>query len=124
MQPPRSNAEASLAICSLFESEILLRLMMRHWQHPRADDDDFQTQLLEAATEVLKAACVDQDQVFIVGLPASAMNFVAAIWYAENLALEELKTSHETEEMAARVKWLDSIRRAFPSCFCDPIEFE
>ena len=122
MQPPKSNAEASLAICSLFESEILLRLMMRHWEHPRADDDDFQTQLLEAATEVLKAACVNQDHVFIDGLPASAMNFVAAIWYAENLALEELQTSHETEEMAARVKWLESIRRALPSCFCDPNE--
>lgn len=123
MQPPKSNAEASLAICSLFESEILLRLMMRHWQHPRAEDDDFQSQLIETATEVLRAACVHHDHVFIDGLPASAMNFVAAIWYAESLALEEPQSSHETGDIAARIKWLDAIRRALPSCFCDPNEF-
>ena len=102
MRPSPSNAEASLAICSLVESEILLRLMLRYWRHPRAEDSDFPTHLLEAATEVLRAACVDQDHMFIEGLPAWTMNFVAAIWYAENLALEEPQASRETEEVAAR----------------------
>ena len=76
--------------------------MMRYWQHPRAEDDDFQAQLLEAATEVLEAACAERDHVFIDGLPASAMNFVAAIWYAENRALEEPHASLETKELESR----------------------
>ncbi len=123
MQPPKSNAEASLAICSLFESELLLRLMLRQWQHPRAEDEEFQSQLLESATEVLEAAAANNNHVFVDGIPPSEMNFVSAIWYVENRALEEECTSLATDDINVRVKWLEGIRRALPSCFCDPNQF-
>ncbi len=123
MQPPKSNAEASLAICSLFESELLLGLMMRQWNHPRAEDEDFQSQLLETATRVLETAATSDSHVFIEGVPPSGMNLVSAIWYAENRAIEEDCASQATEDLDARVQWLKSIERALPSCFCDPREF-
>jgi len=120
-QQPSSNAEASLSICSLFESELLVRLMLHHWKHPRADDGEFGCQLLESATEVLQAAAADAGQVFIDGMPTSQMNLVAAIWYAETRALEE--DCEPGEQTNTRKQWLLAVRRALPSCFCDPDEF-
>jgi len=35
---PKTNAERSLAICSLFESELLLWLLLRQWERPFAED--------------------------------------------------------------------------------------
>jgi len=119
-QQPSSTAEASLAICPLFESELLVRLMLYHWGHPRADDEEFGSQLLEIATEVLQAAVADADHVLVQGLPSSHMNLVAAVWYAEARALEE--DDNAGCDAGARKEWLDSVRHSLPSCFCDPDE--
>ena len=57
---PGSNAERSLAICSLFESEVLVWLLLRSWDHPLAEDADFRNQLLETAAAVLDTAVLPQ----------------------------------------------------------------
>jgi hypothetical protein len=113
-----TNAERSLAICALFESELLVWLMLRNWHHPFAEDRDYRSQLLERATEVLIAA-TDQgeNQVFLEGVPAKDMNLVAAIWYVECLAVEQLAGMDE-QHCEARTQWLNDVRRALPSCFC------
>lgn len=116
---PRSNAEQSLAICSLFESELLVWLLLRYWEHPLVEDAEFRNQLLETATEVLRSAAHGPaDIVFIHGLPARDMNFVAAVWYAENQSIDEWATVDPVQR-EARLKWLATVRRALPSCFCD-----
>ena len=115
---PESSAKRSLAICPLFESEVLIWLLLRTWNHPLAEDGDFRNQLLETATEVLStAAAGSQGCAFIAGLPASDMNLIAAVWYAENRALEDLGAD-VGEDAAARLDWLAAVRRALPSCFC------
>ena len=112
------NAERSLSICGLFESELLIRLMLIHWRHPLADDSEYHANLLETATEVLHAAATDDPpQVFIQGLPSREMNLVAAIWYAERCALDE-----DAKEREERIRWLQNVQRSLPSCFCDPDE--
>jgi hypothetical protein len=115
---PKSNAERSRAICSLFESEVLVWLLLRNWDHPFSEDIEFRNGLLETAAEVLNtAAARPQVSLFIEGLPATDMNLIAAIWYAENLAIEDSK-DETPENYQARLKWLGSVRRALPSCFC------
>ena len=115
---PGSNAERSRAICSLFESEVLVWLLLRNWHHPLAEDGDFRNQLLETAAAVLDTAATGpRNSVFIEGLPASDMNLIAAIWYAENRALEDLETESGGDRRA-RLRWLEAVRRAVPSCFC------
>lgn len=117
MSGSESNAERSLVLCSLFESEILVWLLLRHWQHPYSEDAHFRSGLLESATEVL-ASAKDTDQVFIEGIPARDMNLVAALWYAENCALADPDSMVDPAEHAQRVAWLDSVKRSLPSCFC------
>jgi hypothetical protein len=101
-----------LAMSGLFEAELLTELMLRYWKHPFADDGSFRQQLLEAAADVLRAS--DRGEKFIEDVPPAEMNLVAALWYAEWNSVNEL-----TEDLAAeRGAWLDSIRKAVPSCFC------
>ncbi len=93
-------------------------LLLRNWHHPLAEDEDFRVQLLETATAVLDTAAKGaRDCVFIEGMPASDMNLVAALWYAENRALEDVQ-NESGEEIAARLDWLEAVRRGLPSCFC------
>ena len=113
-----SNAAKSFGFCSLFESELLVHLMLRNWNHPLAEVDEYRSQLLETAAEVLNAAATGpQDQVFIEGLPATDMNLVAALWYAEHRAIEDAEVTSQ-EGIDARRQWLESVRRTLPSCFC------
>ncbi|MEI8210601.1 MAG: hypothetical protein WCI02_00490 [Planctomycetota bacterium] len=109
-----SNAKRCLAICPLFEAELLLHLMLSNWQHPFANDEAFRQGLLECATELLLTASHDDcEEVFIEGLKSSEMNFVAAVWYAEWCGAQD--DSHERE---SRNLWLKNVRRSLPSCFC------
>lgn len=109
-----SNAKRCLAICPLFEAELLLQLMLSNWQHPFAGDDVFRQGLLESATELLLTASDDDcEEVFIEGLKPSDMNFVAAVWYVEWSGVQD--DSHERE---SRNHWLKTLRRSLPSCFC------
>lgn len=109
-----NTAKQCLAICPLFEAELLVRLMLDRWAHPYATDESYRQQLLESTTEVLEAASHDScTDVFIEKLPSNEMNFVAAVWYSELCALQNDSSEHET-----RQAWLDAIRRSLPSCFC------
>lgn len=112
----KSNAEKSLEITSLFEAEIFVRLLLWRWQHPFADDEDFANGLLENASDALRNA--SQGQQLIEGVPPMDLNFIAAVWYAEQCAVEQAGPDPETIE--ARNAWLSAVRRALPSCFCDP----
>ena len=115
---PPSTAKRSLAICSLFESEVLVWLLLRNWHHPLAEEEDFRNQLLETATAVLDTAAKGtRDCVFIARMPASDMNLVAALRYAENRALEDVPTE-SGDEHRARLRWLEAVRHGLPSCFC------
>lgn len=117
MDSDESNAGKSLVLCSLFESEVLVWLLLRNWQHPFSEDIHFRSDLLESATEVLIAA-KSSSEVFVVGVPARDMNLIAALWYAENCALADPETITGTVEYANRTAWLEKVRQALPSCFC------
>jgi hypothetical protein len=112
-----SIAEESLRITGLFEAELLVELMLRHWHHPVADDADFRIELLEHAAEALRLAVAGN--VLIPELPAAKMNLVAAVWYAEQ-SLSSVSPFESATETPARVAWLDAVRHSLPSCFCDP----
>lgn len=112
----KSVAEKCLEITSLFEAEVLVQLMLWHWRHPSADDKNFVNGLLENASIALRNAA--QGEQLIEGVPPRSLNFVAAVWYAEQCALESAEDA--TKTAGARQAWLCGVRRALPSCFCDP----
>ena len=111
-----TTAGQCYALCSLFESELLLRLMMQNWNHPFAEDESSRNGLLESATELLMTAADDScSQIFIEGLPTNEMNFVSAVWYVEWSSAQD----DAPEERSSRQQWLDNVRKSLPSCFCD-----
>ena len=112
----KNIAQKSLEITGLFEAEVLVWLMLKCFQHPFADNREFVDDLLEDASEALRAA--SRGQQIIEGMPATSLNLVAAIWYAENCSLEEKQADPTTAD--ARTAWLFAVRRTWPSCFCDP----
>lgn len=109
-----NNAKRCLAICPLFEAELLLELMLRHWGHPFTGDNAFQQSVLESAAELLVTASDETcSELFIEGLPANDMNFVSAVWYVEWCGVQD-----DDRERDSRHKWLTDVRHALPSCFC------
>ncbi len=110
-----SVAAGCLAMTGLFESEVLLRLLLVQFDHPSSDDDDFNNDLLEQAAIILRKAVNGEPQV--PGLPAPATNFIAAIWEAERRAISATPRLPQRE---ARRQWLETVRRTFPSCFVPP----
>ena|SRR6478609_10904879 len=113
----RSIAKACLRLTGLFEAELLTELLLRFWNHPRANDAQFRTSLLEGAAEALQAS-VGGEQLF-EDLKPQNVNFVAAIWYAESMAVFE-REKLPIDELESRQQWLNTITKALPSCFCDP----
>jgi hypothetical protein len=113
----RSIAKACLQFTGLFEAELLTELILRFWNHPLAEDAGFRSSLLEAAAEALRAA-IAGEQLF-EDLEPKNVNFVAALWYAESIVISDANELPESQ-LELRRKWLDSVSRALPSCFCDP----
>lgn len=114
---PRSIAKACLRFTGLFEAELLTELMLRYWDHPRADDADYRSALLEAAAEALRAA-IGGERLF-QDLHPQNVNFVAALWYAESAALNTPGEA-KPKELRLRKQWLSKVQRAIPSCFSNP----
>jgi hypothetical protein len=114
---PMSVAKASFNMTGLFEAELLVELMLRYWKHPRATDREFRTELLEHAAEALRAALAGEE--LILGLPPKSLNLVAAVWYVEwhSLTADPQKLTSIRKRWK---KWLEAVRRAVPSCFCNP----
>ena len=109
-------AKASLNFTGLYESELLVELMLRYWQHPRAAEAEFRNDILEAAAEALRSAV--GGEVLIAGLPADQMNLVSAIWCAEcnRIASDGDVSASEKSDVE---RWLTTVRRSLPACFCD-----
>jgi hypothetical protein len=102
----KNTAEKCLEITSLFEAEVFVRLMLWRWEHPLADDVNFANGLLEDASVVLRDAIGGTSP--IEGVPATDLNFIAAVWCAEHNAVELGRADPETtaETIAAREAWL------------------
>jgi len=106
-----SIAARCLALSGLFETELLLELMLRFWKHPLADDSEFRNQLLELAVELLRVA-VDGHEV-LQSIPPEEVNLVLAIWAAESNSANDSGSVQVTE----RIEWLERVKHAIPSCF-------
>lgn len=113
-----TTADESYRFSGLFEAELLLELMLLRWNHPLAADQEFRNELLEAAVELLVRA-TRGEQVFLE-VPADDMNFVTAMWAAEAMSIESSAADADQSEQASRYNWLNAVRRALPSCFCNP----
>ena len=111
-----SLAEESLKLTGLFEAELLIELMLRHWNHPHAANPTFRASLLENSVEVLQLAVNGTS--LIEGLKPDRMNLVAAVWCAEASALDRVE-GESPRIIEQRKNWVDTVRRAVPSCFCD-----
>ncbi len=107
-----SIAKRSLNLTGMFEAEVLVELLLWRWDHPFKNDAEFRNDLLENAAAALKAA-IDGEKLFD-DLPASETNFIAAIYFAEWSALN---SSHDDPD-GSRQKWLSSLQKSIPSCFC------
>src|SRR5262245_7270946 len=113
MKQERSIAERCYALSGLFEAELLLELMLRHWDHPMAAERDFRNELLESAVEVLRSSIRGEE--LVEGVPPQEVNLVMAIWFAEWSSV-----SRESSENAeGRKRWLSTVRRSVPSCLSD-----
>jgi hypothetical protein len=113
-----SIALASLKLAGLYESELLVELMLRYWQHPLADDPEFRENLLETAVGALKSAANGQQ--LMEDLPPGSTNFVAAIWCAEMMTINTDRSESAEAVRALRHEWLETVKHALPSCFCNP----
>ena len=70
-----NTAGHCFAFCSLFESEILLQLILEKWNHPLSSDEGFRQDILEAAAALLETASHEHcSEIFIEGIPANQMN--------------------------------------------------
>ncbi len=99
------------------EYELLVRLCLKQWEHLHADDVEYCNSLLESATEVLREASIGQQH--LASVPPQSMNLVAAMWCVESIA-EQDSVLEPVLESDSRREWLAGIKRALPSCFCDP----
>jgi hypothetical protein len=114
-----SIARRCLELASLFEAELLTELMLRHWKHPFADDAEFRNDLLEASTQALQHAANGEQ--LLDSVAPENINLVAALWYAEWVAMPTSESEDAVEIHQPREKWLEVVRRAVPSCFTDDI---
>lgn len=113
----KSVAKACLRFTGLFEAELLTELLLRYWHHPLADDADFRAALLESAAEILRVSAAGES--LFADLKPQNVNFVAAVWHAESVSLAASGESN-SDERAQREKWLASLLKSIPSCFCNP----
>lgn len=111
-----STAEKCLEITSLFEAEVFVQLMLARWGHPYADDPHFANDLLEDASSILRESI--QGEHVLEGVAPEDMSLIAAVWCAEHRAVDPGRD--DPDSLPARKAWLESVRRALPSCFCDP----
>src|SRR5262245_22100473 len=113
MKQKPSIAERCYALSGLYEAELLVELMLRHWGHPMAADRDFRNELLESAVEVLKSSIRGEE--LVEGIPPEHVNFVTAIWFAEGSSV----SGESSEQIEGRRLWHETVKRIIPSCFSD-----
>jgi hypothetical protein len=81
----KSVAEKCLEMTSLFEAELLVRLMLRNWGHPFAENEEFAEGLLEDASEALRYAL--RGEMLIEGVPPASLNLVPPFGTPSNVPL-------------------------------------
>lgn len=118
MKQEPSIAERCYTLSGLFEAELLVELMLRHWDHPLAADRDFRNELLESAVEVLKSSIRGEE--LVEGVPPHQVNLVTAIWFSEWSSVSQESGEHAD----ARKRWLSKVRYSIPSCFSDQSTLE
>jgi hypothetical protein len=99
-------------VTGTFEYELLVELVLRHWEHPFAADEEYRNFLLESTAELLAQA---SSGVQYGEMPANETNLIYALWYVESSATSQ---EPESAELAKRKKWLKAMRKSLPSCFC------
>jgi hypothetical protein len=103
----------------MFEGELLTELMLRYWRHPLAENAEFRNDLIENAAKALRLSIEGNN--LIECLPPEYMSFIAALWYAEWSSLQNTSAEEIPESvLQKREAWLHALRRAVPSCFCNP----
>lgn len=103
----------------MFEGELLAELMLRYWNHPLAENAEFRNNLIENAAKVLRLSIEKNN--LIEDLPSEYVSFIAALWYVEWTCLQNISSNEISEsELQQREGWLIKVRRAVPSCFCNP----
>jgi hypothetical protein len=109
-----TKLEVAIAFCGLYEAELLASLILSHWGHPRGSDEEFAKELVEDVAEILSRS--QHGDQFFEDIKPDDVNFVAALWYAESARVTDIGEAVLQE----RRDWLTKVRRALPSCFCDP----
>lgn len=112
-----SIAQKSLEFSGLYEVELLVELMLRYWRHPHAADPAFRNALLETAVEILRLAVSGAS--VVDGLTPEKVNLVAAVWCAEANWIGDVR-DEPPDLLSQRTAWMEKVRHAVPSCFCDP----
>jgi hypothetical protein len=105
-----------ISFSGTFEYELFVELLLRYWGHPLASDSDYRNQVMELAVEALLAS--KAGQILIDTVPPKQMNLVAAVWYVENASIENSAPSLSASDLA-KIVWLEKLRKALPSCFCE-----
>ncbi len=111
-----SDIDAAIRFCGLFESELLVTLMLHHWNHPRARDKELANYLLELTADALERS--KRGERIFEDIEPADINFVSAFWFAELCQV----TESSDPDTPQRRTWLENVRRSLPSCFCDPDE--
>ena len=115
--PRKSTAVRCLQFTSLFEAEALVQLMLERWRHPLAFDQTYACELVEDAREILRQS-VDGERL-LEDVEPEHVSFITAVWYIE---WNTVSNDPGIEDARARTSWLDQVRHAFPSCFCNPTD--
>ena len=111
MTDPLNLPKILYQITGTFEYELLIELLLRHWQHPLADDEQFRNAIIEDAAVILRESA---SGVRYGNLPPNEVNLVFAVCHVESLFVAN---AGEGESRELREKWLSRIRQALPSCF-------
>ena len=102
-------------ISGTFEFELLIELMLKHWEHPLAADDEFRNDVMESAASVLHQAA--EGEAPTSDMRPNDVNLIFSVWHVESLFVA---AEPDSDLKKSRERWLDAIKRSLPSCFCDP----
>lgn len=106
--------EVLFNITGTFEYELLIELILRHWQHPFATDENYRNEIMESVALLLSNAA--KKKFPIDDMQQNEVNLVFALWYIESLLVIN---EQDVKLKKIRQQWLSTINHALPSCFCD-----
>jgi len=114
---PTDPVDWAIRFTASFEAELLLEFMLRRWNHPFVDDNEYLNSVLESAISALQEARTGVE--LLEGIAPEEMTFVAAVWYVEWCGQTANRAEDGPEVSRQRAEWLKTVRRSIPSCFCN-----